>query len=97
MINVTIDQTKIVIDAGLMARGAAPFPRPLAWWRKTLPIWVDADEVENGYIVLSPNGKVADGRVLELTPAAARRYRAQIIRYLSGRSFLDFSDAIVSD
>lgn len=94
MESVIIDQSKIRIDEGLVAKGAAPFPRPLAWWQRTIPVWVDAAETEDGRVVLTPNGKVADGRQEELTPADVRRDVKAIQRYLNGRNYLDFSDAI---
>jgi hypothetical protein len=96
MDRIVIDQSKIRIDENLVRRGAAPFPRPLAWWQRTLPIWVDAAETEDGHIVLTPNGKVADGSQIDLTPGNVRSELKQIQRYLDGRNFLDFSDAIVS-
>jgi hypothetical protein len=94
MDRIVIDQTKIRIDVDLVRQGAAPFPRPLAWWQRTVPVWVDASETEGSRIVLAPNGKTADGGQTELTPAVTRRYNKAIVRYLTGRRFLDFSDAI---
>jgi hypothetical protein len=57
---------------------------------------VDAAETEDRHIVLTPNGKVADGSQIDLTPGKVRSELKQIQRYLDGRNFLDFSDAIVS-
>jgi len=94
MDRIVIDQAKIRIDANLVQRGAAPFPRPLAWWQRTLPVWATAEELDGGRIALSPSGMVADGRQLEMTPALVRRELKQIRKYLDGRRFLDFSDAI---
>lgn len=94
MIGIVIDQSKIRIAEELVAKGASPFPRPLAWWQRTIPVWVDATETEDGRIILTPNGKVADGRQNELTPADIRRDLKAIQRYLDGRNYLDFSDAI---
>jgi hypothetical protein len=93
MDRIVIDQTKIRIDADLVRRGADPFPRPLAWWQRTVPIWVDVSETEDGQIVLAPNGKRADGYRYELTPSVVRREIKAIVRYLGDRPFLDFSDA----
>lgn len=93
MDRIVIDQTKIRIDADLVRRGAPPFPRPLAWWQRTVPLWVDVSETEDGRIVMAPNGKRADGHRYELTPPVVRRELKQIVRYLGGRRFLDFSDA----
>jgi hypothetical protein len=94
MDRVIIDQSKIRIDENLVAKGAVPFPRPLAWWQRTTPVWVDVAEVDGGRIALIPNGKVADGRQEELTPAAIRQDLKAIRRYLAERHYLDFSDAI---
>ena len=94
MDRIVIDQAKIRIDADLVRRGAPPFPRPLTWWQRTVPIWVDVSEAEDSRIVMTPNGKTADGRQTELTPAATRRYAKAIVKYLAGRRFLDFSDAL---
>ncbi|MGW2213292.1 hypothetical protein [Streptomyces sp. NPDC001781] len=91
---IIIDQTKIQISVDLVSRGAAPFPRPLAWWQQTLPIWVSAGELPGGRLSLTPNGKVADGRQLEMTPALIRRELKAIRRYLDSRRHLDFADAI---
>lgn len=93
MRGIVIDQTKIRIDADLVRRGAPPFPRPLTWWQRTVPVWVDVSETEDGRIVLTPNGKRADGYQYELTPAVIRREIKTIVRYLGDRRFLDFSDA----
>jgi hypothetical protein len=94
MDRIVIDQSKIRIAEDLVTKGATPFPRPLAWWQKTLPIWIDAAEAEDGHIVLTPNGKVADGSEDELTSADVRRDLKAIRQYLGGRYYLDFSDAI---
>jgi hypothetical protein len=88
-----IDQTKVRIDPDLVHRGAPPFPRSLAWWQRNMPLWVDTSETKDGKIVLTPNGKHADGRQTELTPAAAHHNVKAIARYLSNLTFLDFSDA----
>lgn len=93
MTRIVIDQEAIRLDPDLVRRGATPFPRPLTWWQKTLPIWVDAAEDENGRIILTPNGRTADGRQMELTPARTRRYLKAIQNYLARRRFLDFTDA----
>jgi hypothetical protein len=95
MHRVVIDQTKIQIREDLVARGAAPFPRPLTWWNRTLPIWITASESVDGNLILEPNGKVADGRQLELTPTVLRGEMKAIRTYLDGRHTLDFSNAIV--
>ncbi|WP_055566040.1 hypothetical protein [Streptomyces atriruber] len=94
MTGIVIDQSKIRIAEELVARGAPSFPRPLAWWQRTIPVWVDAAETEDGRIALTPNGKVADGRQEELSPADIRRDLKAIQRYLDGHHSLDFSDAI---
>lgn len=90
---IVINQSKIRIAEGLVAKGAPPFPRPLAWWQRTVPVWVDAAETEEGRIILTPNGKCADGRQEELTSAGIRRDLKLIQRYLDGHYSLDFSDA----
>ena len=97
MDRIIIDQAKIRIDADLVRRGAPPFPRPLTWWQKTTPVWMSVEELGEGRIALSPSGKVADGRQVELTTAAVRRYLKAIVKYLAGRTFLDFSDAIETE
>ena len=94
MDRIVIDQSKIRIDEDLVRRGAAPFPRPLSWWQRMVPIWVDAAETDGNRIVLTPSGKVADGSTFELTPATVRSELKAIRRYLDGREYLDFSDAI---
>ncbi|TGB13881.1 hypothetical protein [Streptomyces sp. MZ04] len=91
---IVINQSKIRIAQELVAKGAPPFPRPLAWWQRTVPVWVDAAEAEDGRIVLTPNGKFADGRQEELTRVGVRRDLKAIKRYLDRHYALDFSDAI---
>lgn len=94
MNGIVIDQSKIRIAEELVAKGAPPFPRPLAWWQRIIPVWVDATETDNGHITLTPNGKVADGRQEDLSPADVRRELKAIQRYLDGWHSLDFSAAI---
>jgi hypothetical protein len=92
--SIIIDQTKVRIDPDLVRRGAPPFPRPLAWWQRNMPLWVDASETEDGRVVLIPNGKTPDGRQVELTPAAVRRHVEAAAKCLAGMRFLDFSNAV---
>lgn len=96
MDSIVIDQTKIRVDEEITDKGGITFPRPLAWWQKTLPMWIDAAETEDGRIALTPNGKFPDGSSIELTPAVVRRNIGYIRNYLDQRRFLDFSDAIVN-
>ncbi|WP_086559935.1 hypothetical protein [Streptomyces africanus] len=93
MDRIIIDQAKIKVDENLVRRGAPPFPRPLTWWQRTVPIWVDVSEAEDGRIVLTPNGKRADGYQYELTPAVVHQEIKAIVKYLGDRRYLDFSDA----
>lgn len=95
MRSIVIDQSKIRIDEKLATKGAAPFPRPLEWWDRTLPVWVTVSESVDGLLILEPNGKVADGRQLDLTPVQVRNDLKAIRQYLSSRRYLDFSDALV--
>ncbi|MEV7491447.1 hypothetical protein AB0O08_11900 [Streptomyces anulatus] len=89
-----LDQSKIRIRADLVAKGAPPFPRPLAWWQRNVPCWLavslDADE----RIVLEPNGVRADGVVREVTPMLRRRELDAARKWLRGWSALDFTDAL---
>ncbi|MGY5634192.1 hypothetical protein ACW7N6_38270 [Streptomyces sp. UC1A3] len=93
MRSIVIDQDRIHIDADLVRRGATPFPRPLTWWQRTVPVWIDVSETEGGQIVMKPNGRRADGHQDELTPAVVRQGIKAIVKYLGDRRYLDFSDA----
>ncbi|MFE1451939.1 hypothetical protein [Streptomyces olivaceoviridis] len=95
MHRIVIDQTKVRIDEQLIRRGATPFPRPLEWWQRTLPIWVTASEGIDGTVILEPNGKVANGRQRKLTPTVLRQEMKAIRSYLASRTHLDFSDALI--
>lgn len=97
MDRIVIDQTRIRISPEVKVKPGSEFPRPLKWWRKTVPIWLDASEDGEGRIVLEPSGHRADGVVLELTPAKRQRDLKYALRYPRGRRFLDFSDALVPE
>ena len=92
---VILDQVKVRIDPALKIKPGAEFPRPLAWWQRYVPVWLDATEDEQGRIALTPNGHVADGRVQELTPALIRRDVQLALSWLGRHIHLDFTDAIV--
>jgi hypothetical protein len=47
-------------------------PRDAAWWSRYTPIWLDVEIDEAGIVSLIPNGKRADGVVLDVTPALRR-------------------------
>jgi hypothetical protein len=90
-----IDQTKVRIDDDLVRRGAPGFPRSVSWWERNTPLWLDVAEDDQGRIVLTSNGRRADGVVLAVT-ASLRRRRLQYAReWASNLVFLDLSDAIV--
>lgn len=46
--------------------------RDAAWWNRYIPIWLDAEIDDAGIVSLIPNGKRADGVVLDMTPALRR-------------------------
>ncbi|MFG2747994.1 hypothetical protein [Streptomyces xanthophaeus] len=92
---VILDQAKVRIDPALKVKPGAEFPRPLAWWQRYVPIWLDATEDGQGHIVLTPNGRIADGRVQGVTPAIARRDVQRALAWLDNQIHLDFTDAIV--
>ncbi|OMI34437.1 hypothetical protein [Streptomyces sparsogenes] len=96
MDRIVIDQAKIQIDDSLKVKPGSEFPRPLDWWQRIVPCWLDASEDEHGHIVITPNGHRADGHVYELTPAVIRREMKAAMRFLGERRFLDFTDAIVT-
>lgn len=58
-----IDQSLINLPNG---------PRDTAWWERYTPLWLDAIAGEDGIVTITPNGKRADGVVLDLTPALRR-------------------------
>lgn len=95
MHRIVIDQAKVRVDEALVRRGAPPFPRSLEWWQRFLPIWITASEGVDGTLVLEPNGKVANGSQLTLTPVVLRREMKAIREYLAKLEVLDFSDALV--
>ncbi|GFE20103.1 hypothetical protein [Streptomyces nigrescens] len=99
MDRIVIDQSKIRVDESIKAKmkPGSEFPRPLSWWQMTIPCWLDASEGEYGRIVLTPNGRCADGRVVELAPVERRRDVKAAMQYLASRRFLDFSDAAVAE
>ncbi|MFF4645001.1 hypothetical protein [Streptomyces sp. NPDC001389] len=93
---VVIDQVQVrIIDPNHKAKPGAQFPRPLTWWQRYVPIWLDASEDDRGRIVLTPNGRIADGRVQELTPTLIRRDVQLALRWLDNQIHLDFTDALV--
>ncbi|EFL29426.1 hypothetical protein SSOG_09140 [Streptomyces himastatinicus ATCC 53653] len=93
MHSIVLNQSKIRIDASLKPKTG--FPRPLDWWQRYVPIWVDASEDVLGNIVLKPNGKQANGRVREMTPVVRRREIRAIRKWMDDQVYLDFADAIV--
>lgn len=99
MDRIVIDQTKVRIDECIKPKmkSGSEFPRPLSWWQMTIPCWLDASEGERGRIVLTPNGRCADGRVVELTSVERRRHVKAAMEYLASRRLLDFSDAVVAE
>ncbi|RXS84183.1 hypothetical protein EST92_11535 [Streptomyces sp. TM32] len=99
MDRIVIDQSKIRVDESIKAKmkPGSEFPRPLSWWQKFVPCWLDASEDASGHIVLAPNGRRADGHVYELTPAIRRREMKAAARFLSERLYLDFSDAATAE
>lgn len=95
MVEVVIAQSKIRIDSRVDVKPGSEFPRPLEWWQRYVPVWLDASEDVMGNIVLTPNGRIADGRRQEVTPALARRDARQALIWLSSQVYLDFTDALV--
>ncbi|WP_432111392.1 hypothetical protein [Streptomyces sp. YPW6] len=89
-----LDQTKIRIRPDLVAKGAPPFPRPLTWWQRNAPCWLDVSLDNSGHVVLEPNGTRADGVVVEVTPARRRRDLAAVRNWLLGWNGLDVTDAL---
>jgi hypothetical protein len=94
---VILDQVKVRIDPALKIKPGAEFPRSLAWWQRYVPIWLDATEDDRGRIVLTPNGRIADGRVQEVTSAIGRRDVQRALAWMDHQIHLDFTDAFVSD
>ena len=96
MSRLVLDQSEIRISEELVARGAPAFPRPLAWWRRNAPIWLDVSLDSAGRVVLEPNGQRADGAALEVTPALRRCRIAAARTWMDNQIYLDFTDAIVT-
>lgn len=90
MDRIVIDQSKIRIVTEKPVRPGAEFPRPLDWWQRYVPVWLDAS-VDGDLIVLEPNGWCANGTRRELTPADRRRHLATAERWLGSLLFLDFT------
>lgn len=93
-LRIVIDQTKIQIR-DLKVKPGSEFPRPLAWWQKFVPCWLTASEGPHGNIVLTPNGRRADGFVADLTPSKQRRDVKNGLRWLGGLLYIDCSNAVI--
>jgi hypothetical protein len=89
-----IDQSEVRVSDELTARGAPGFPRPLAWWQRYVPIWLAVTEGEQGRLTLEPNGRRADGVVLEVTPALRRRHLRCALNRIAYQIHLDYSTAV---
>lgn len=92
---IVLDQSKIRVGEDLVARGAPAFPRPLAWWERNVPLWLDVSLDADGRVVLESNGKRADGAVFEVTPALRRRRLADARAWMGDRIHLDLTGAVV--
>ncbi|MFJ1744354.1 hypothetical protein ACIOG4_37610 [Streptomyces microflavus] len=92
---IVLDQSRIRIGEDLVARGAPAFPRPLVWWERNVPLWLDVSLDADGCVVLEPNGRRADGAVFEVTPALRRRRLAAARSWLGDRVHLDLVGAVV--
>jgi hypothetical protein len=89
-----IDQSEVRVSERLAARGAPDFPRPLSWWQRYAPSWLDLTEDDQGRLVLEPNGHRADGAVLEVTPALRRRHLRYARNWIGNQIHLDVSNAV---
>ncbi len=94
MQRLVIDQSEVRVSEKLAAQGAPGFPRPLSWWQRYAPIWLDVTEDVQGHLVLEPNGRRADGAVLEVTPALRRRHLRYARGWIGNQIHLDFSNAV---
>ena len=90
---IVLDQSKIRIITTKTPKPGAEFPRPLAWWQRNVPGWLDVAIDGNGFVVLEPNGKRANGVVREVTPVLRRRYVKAAQTWMDGLVYLDFPDA----
>ncbi|MGW0334312.1 hypothetical protein ACWD0J_20995 [Streptomyces sp. NPDC003011] len=94
MQKLVIDQSEVRLSERLAARGAPGFPRPLSWWQRYAPSWLDVTEDDHGRLVLEPNGHRADGIVLEVTTALRRRHLRYALNWIGDQIHLDFSSAV---
>lgn len=92
---VVLAQAAILIDPALEPK--CGFSRPLSWWEKTAPVWIDVSLDAEERLVLAPSGRRADGFVAELTGAFCRRKHQQIHDWLGGHiCCLNFSHAVAT-
>ncbi|GAA2680053.1 hypothetical protein GCM10010400_49280 [Streptomyces aculeolatus] len=97
MNRIVIDQTKIRISDEITVKPGSEFPRPLWWWQRWTPVWLDVSENADGHLVFEANGKRADGKVFEVTPQLRRNALRGARRWMADLRYLDFSDALVAD
>ncbi|WP_406325216.1 hypothetical protein [Streptomyces niveus] len=93
---IVLDQSKIRIITTKPIKPGAEFPRSITWWRRNVPLWLDVSLDDNGHVVLEPNGKRADGAVLDVTPALRRRRLDAARDWVARQIHFDFINAIVS-